>query len=116
MTNITFRTHFGHIFQISAENHTGYDQEGYDIVCSAVSALMITTANGLVSLAEIPDVEIKTDAEIGYMFIGLPKTGMLPKDQFKSDLLLDTLEKGLMAIEEAYFENVEIQWIADDQE
>ena len=77
---------------------------------------MITTANGLVSVAEIPDVEIKTDAEIGYMFIGLPKTGMLPKDQFKSDLLLDTLEKGLMAIEEAYFENVEIQWIADDQE
>ncbi|MGI6109933.1 MAG: ribosomal-processing cysteine protease Prp [Eubacteriaceae bacterium] len=116
MTNITFRTRYGHIYQVTSENHTSYDSPGYDIVCSAISALMITTANGLTSVARIPDVEIKTDPASGYMFIGVPRIGMEPRDQIKSDLLLETLEKGLMAVEEGYFENVDIQWIADDQE
>ena len=37
---------------IEIEGHSGYDIIGKDIVCSAVSSIVITTINGIISIDE----------------------------------------------------------------
>ncbi len=40
------------IHSIAISGHSGYASSGYDIVCSAVSSVVTTTINGILSFAE----------------------------------------------------------------
>ena len=50
MINITVVTYNQKIITIEATGHSGYEEAGKDIVCSAVSSIVITTINGRLSL------------------------------------------------------------------
>ena len=58
---------------IEATGHSGYAEEGQDIVCSAVSTLMTTLANGLTEIVKAK-VDVKVDEEIPHLFVGLKET------------------------------------------
>ena len=77
-----------------SEGHAGYAREGQDIVCAAVSALIITTANAMETLTgDRPEVK-EGD---GYVSMTFAET--LSKE---GTLLMDALILGLTQIQDSY--------------
>ena len=70
-------------------------EEGQDIVCAAVSALIITTVN---SLEKFTEEQIEAEADEGYVSIHF-KTN--PNTE-RGKLLMDSLILGLTEIEHSY--------------
>jgi len=77
-----------------SSGHAGSGPEGYDIVCAAVSALVITAAN---SLEAFTGDAFEAETRDGYVCLSFPEP--LSKE---AGLLLDSLLLGLTSIEEEY--------------
>ena len=80
------------------EGHAGYAEEGYDIICSAVSALAINTVNSIEVFTE--DGFNAEQAEDG----GYLKFMLTEEPSASTVLLLDSLVLGMQYIQEAYGE------------
>jgi uncharacterized protein YsxB (DUF464 family) len=76
------------------EGHSGYSEEGSDIICAAVSALAINAMNSIESLT---DASPLCNAKDGYLSC-LIDDKVCPE----AILLLDSLSLGLKGIEESY--------------
>ena len=79
----------------SSKGHAGYAEEGYDIICAAVSVLTVNTIN---SIEKFTDDAFKAEAADGmvrWKFTELP----LSKE---AKLLMDSLVLGLEDIQENY--------------
>ena len=97
MTNITIaKSSDGNYKWIECKGHAGFAEYGNDIVCAAISVLMINTIN---SVEKFTDDEIVTsqDEDKGILkleFEGIPST--------EADLLLQSFELGVTSIYEQY--------------
>lgn len=76
--------------------HAGYADSGYDIVCSAVSVLVINTINAMECFAD-EKMEVITGEEDGVIDV----TFIDPVNE-KTKLLMDTMVLGLESIEQQY--------------
>ena len=94
MIKITVMKHAGEYRGFVISGHAGYAEEGYDIICSAVSALSVTTVNAIDSLAH---VYVETEQEDGYISCQFPK-GI----DSKGTLLMDAMILGMQQIRESY--------------
>lgn len=74
--------------------HAGFAEYGSDIVCSAVSALVINTANAIDQFTDNEFDASEADGEITYYFNSEPDE--------KAKLLMDTLILGLNEIQKLY--------------
>ena len=86
--------------KISVLGHAMYDEIGKDIVCSAVSSIVITTVNGILSL----DKE-----NLGYM---VSKKGMIitvKSEDRTTRILLKNMISLLKDLESKYSENIEVK-------
>ena len=94
MINITVKKRNGNYLEFVSKGHAGYAEEGQDIVCAAVSALIITTVN---SLEEFTDDKFDVQEKDGFVSIhfrnDLSERGML---------LMDSLLLGLTEIAGSY--------------
>jgi uncharacterized protein YsxB (DUF464 family) len=83
----------------SIKGHSGYAEEGSDIVCAGISALAITTENALCQLVKLSPTE--RGGEDGFIEVLLPEkmTGTQMQD---AQLLLSALHIGLENIALAY--------------
>ena len=81
-------------FQCSG--HAGYAQSGSDIICAAVSALVITTMNSIDTFTS-DTFDYKEDEEKGFVDFKIIST--LSE---RSELLLGSLILGLQGIEQQY--------------
>ena len=81
-----------------ASGHTGYAEEGSDIVCSAVSALTQAAVLGLTQVLHIP---VGLDMEDGSLYCILPDDCQGLQLE-KAQVILDTLYQSLSAIREEY--------------
>ena len=81
-------------FQVSG--HAGYAESGQDIVCSAVSALTITTINAM-ELYTSQSFEIDQDEEDGIITVNF-----LDDLNHDAELLMNSLILGLRSIENEY--------------
>ncbi len=81
-------------FEISG--HSGYAEEGSDIVCAAVSALSINTVNSVECLTDDLIICSEPDACEGSLIFSVSE----PSE--KTVLLFDSLECGLKSIVESY--------------
>ena len=81
------------------EGHAGYAQEGYDIICSAVSALAVNTVNSVEAFTE-DGFEAEQKEDGGYLKFTLTD---VPSDA--CTLLLDSLVLGIQNIQDAYGKN-----------
>ena len=81
-------------FQVSG--HAGYAESGQDIVCSAVSALTITTINSLDAFTN-QTFEIDQDEEDGVITVNF-----LEDLNHDAELLMNSLILGLKSIENEY--------------
>ncbi|ALV20746.1 ribosomal-processing cysteine protease Prp [Carnobacterium antarcticum] len=86
----------------NVEGHAGYAPSGRDIVCAAVSALVVATVNGL---------EVLTDASIDKaVSSGFTKV-FINKPTSSSNILLRSMVMSLEGIQEEYPDNLVINTI-----
>ncbi len=103
MIKITITTQDKQFKRFTVSGHAEYDVPGKDIVCSAVSILVINTVNSLDAFTESA-CEIETDDDMGYIncYIKNPTAD--------SELLMKSLVLGLEGIKDSYGEYVEIYY------
>lgn len=98
MTTVMFFVCGGKIEGFEVTGHTGYAEEGSDIVCSAVSALTQTAVLGLTEVLKLPvALEIK-EARIYCML----ERGLKEQSRREAGIILETLRVGLRSIAETY--------------
>lgn len=97
MTTVVFRkTRQGEYRGLTCSGHAEYAESGGDIVCAALSVLVINTLN---SLEELCGVKVKpvTDRESGLIACDFPEH----LDE-RATLLLDSLALGCVSIKKQY--------------
>lgn len=81
-------------FSVSGHAETYSDSLGYDIVCSAVSAIVLTAALGL---RDVLKVKGQFDSEIGNLKVDLNK-----KSTRETEIIIRTMLAGLNEISRQY--------------
>ena len=96
MITITVKREDGMYRSFRSEGHSGYADEGSDIICAAVSALSVNALNSIESLT---GDTVEDEAREGYLYAEFPE-GLSHDGQ----LLMDYLMLGLTQIAESYEE------------
>ena len=100
MIEVFVKTENDRIISIETKGHADLDRRGKDIVCSAVSILMINTVNSIKSFTE-DEIGVESVQEKGRISISLPK-----EYSEATELLLKSMLLGLSGIEEEYPKNL----------
>ena len=87
------------IREVTSRGHAGYDDSGQDILCAAVSALLINTAN---SLEQFTQDDLAVDEGEGDGYLRICVGGEVSAE---ARLLLESLLLGLRTIQETYGED-----------
>lgn len=97
MTIVIFRkSRQGEYRELEVSGHAGYAEYGEDIVCAAISVLVINTLNSLETLCKL-QLNPETDEEKGLIKCAFPE-----KLDEKAVLLLDSLQLGCVGVEKQY--------------
>lgn len=88
----------GSIRKMAINGHSGYAQEGNDIICSAVSVTAYTAAG---ALGELAGMDGCYEESGGHMVISLPEE-MTAKQQDTAGIILETTAIGFKQIELSY--------------
>ena len=88
--------HNGNYQSFSCTGHAGFNDTGKDIVCAAVSMLVINTANALDKLTD-NRITASDDEYIRWEFMDIPDD--------KGRLLMDSMIMGLREVETKYGKN-----------
>lgn len=96
----------GFFTEYLVEGHAGWAEEGHDIVCAAVSALVQTVFLGLERRLGL---KLAMTREKGFFRCQLPQ-GMPLAVREKANLLVETLREGLFEIAKVYPQRI---WIED---
>ena len=86
--------------EITIKGHSGYAEEGSDIVCASVSSILITTVNALLSIDEDCIVYEESD---GYLNLKIKKHNEV------IDKLINNMINLLKELEEQYKKYIEIR-------
>ncbi len=106
MTSVTFRTENGRIAGFVSQGHSGYAEEGADIVCAAVTSavrLVEATVNDVLGLAASVKLR-ERDARIEFRLPG----GLTAEAEYACQALLTGLMVYLTALHDEYPENIEV--------
>ncbi|WP_071130938.1 ribosomal-processing cysteine protease Prp [Enterococcus timonensis] len=87
----------GHLVQFTLTGHADSGPYGSDLVCAAVSALAISTVNGLEALAGFTPEVISDNQNGGYLSMSLI-SGMSGEQVNISQILLENLLLGLQSV------------------
>lgn len=91
---------------IEATGHSGYAEEGKDIVCSAVSSLMETLANGLTEIVKA-NVKVEIDEQIPKLHILILEEDK--EKQKQAQLLMKTTVLGLKGVADGFAKFIKIK-------
>ncbi|KAF1301312.1 MULTISPECIES: ribosomal-processing cysteine protease Prp [Enterococcus] len=106
------RNDSGQIVSFTLTGHAEAGPYGSDIVCAGVSALAISTINGINALAGTePSVEANED-EGGYLRMSLV-SGLTQEQTNIEQILLENLLLGLQSIEKEQSEYIQISTIIE---
>nr|WP_330377493.1 ribosomal-processing cysteine protease Prp [Cellulosilyticum ruminicola] len=98
-----------HVYRLRFDGHAGYAEHGEDIVCAAVSMLVINTINSIEKFTSEPIQERQVNNEQGVIDIEFPrrKQGEVNMD---AELLIKSMINGLETVREMYGEKyIQIQ-------
>ena len=104
MTQVTiYKNEFDEYVGFRAYGHAGYDEEGYDIVCAAISILTINTINAIDTYAK--DLSsVVSDEEEGYI-----EYRLLGRPTKEATLLLNTMVLGLETVVQNYENYIDLK-------
>lgn len=94
MIHVTVSKKNGEYIRFVSEGHSGYAEEGSDIICAAVSALTINTVNSLETLTHDEITAEERDGYLSFTFLKPLSEG--------GKLLMDSLILGLTQIQDNY--------------
>ena len=98
MTEIRiYKTESGEYLRFTCSGHAEYADYGQDIVCAAISILVINTVNSLEEIAKEP-MQVETDEKKGSIRCTFLKR---PLNE-SSKVLMDSLVLGLSQVEKQY--------------
>jgi uncharacterized protein YsxB (DUF464 family) len=106
MIEVAFFKQEGDLIGFEASGHAGYDVYGRDIVCAAVSGILLTTLGGIQEVVGAHP-KVRRNDENGYLQVQLP----LHLEEVKKHdacLLIRSAENGLRSISEQYPDFVRI--------
>ena len=106
MTHVEIVRKDGHIVSLISEDHTGYAEEGEDIVCAALSSVIQTAVMGLLKVAAI-DCRYVIEEVNGRLELELPELDL--KDRHNADMILDTMLCGIADLYEGYSDYIELE-------
>ena len=90
--------------KILCQGHAGYAKSGEDIVCAAVSILVINTLNAIERFTET-DYDLESDGETGYI-----EAVFEPNMTREARLLLDAMVMGLEEISRQYQSHISLRF------
>ena len=94
---VIYKSHVnGEVLGFKTYGHSGYADEGSDIVCSAISLLVINTINAIDTFTD-DEFEVTEQEELGLVQV----TFKNPLSD-KALLLMDSFDLGVHSIEEQY--------------
>ena len=101
MISVTITKDRNGIFkQLECNGHAGFDEYGKDIVCSAVSMLVINTINSIEEIAGC-DMNLSQNPDDGYILMSL-KDGNSEDSVRDASLFADSLILGLKGVIKEY--------------
>jgi uncharacterized protein YsxB (DUF464 family) len=104
MVDAKIRKSSGNIVSVILSGHAESSDEGYDMVCSAVSAVSLTITNGLTEI-----LKVKPNISMEDGFLSLYLESLSEEDIDKSQVLLQTMLLGLKSIEFNYGEYISVE-------
>jgi uncharacterized protein YsxB (DUF464 family) len=99
MIKVNVKRNDNKVYELVIKGHAGYDVQGKDIVCAAVSSMAITTVNNIIALDDSVDYEENS----GLLII------RVKRDTEVNNKLLDNLVRMLTELEGQYPKNIEIR-------
>lgn len=105
------RNESGSIVSFEISGHAFAEELGKDIVCAAVSALAISTVNGIDALAGVEPIIDEVDAEAGYLYVEMP-TDITQEKANIAQILLENLLLGLQAVQEENSDYIQIETLS----
>lgn len=98
MTEITiYKSKAGEYRKFTCDGHAAYADYGQDIVCAAISVLVINTVNALEEITKEP-IQVTADEKAGRIICTFSRQSLSET----SVVLMDSLALGLSRIEEQY--------------
>jgi uncharacterized protein YsxB (DUF464 family) len=104
MISVFFKRKCNYLVSFDIYGHADYDYEGYDIVCSAVSALSIAISNGI---TEIVKVKAEISEHDGYLNLDL--NDQSETQIGKCQVLMETMLLGIKNIEHNYGDYIKVE-------
>ncbi len=106
------RNDAGQIVSFTLTGHADAGPYGSDIVCAGVSALVISTVNGISALAGFDPIIDTNEEEGGYLYVEMP-SGMTQEQNNIAQILLENLLLGVQSIEVEHSEYIKIETIIE---
>lgn len=104
MVKVVLKRDSGKLVSFKASGHAGSVDEGYDMVCSAISAASLMIANGI---TEILHIKPSITVDDGFLHIDLRNLAF--GDIEKCQLLMETLLLGVKSIEQNYGKYINVK-------
>ena len=108
MTDVKVTRKQNSIVEVVAEGHTGYGEQGEDIVCAGISTLLQSALLGLLQVVKI-NVKFTVNEETGSLKFTLPQN-LTTQERHDADIVLNTMLCGLQDFYTEYsdFINLEV--------
>lgn len=107
MTKVKFSRRDNRLYAVECLGHSGYAEEGQDIVCAAISSVIQTAVLGLFQVAGI-NVEYTVDEQKGYLKAVVPKS-VSEKQAHDADVILRTAYLGASDLYETFSDFIELE-------
>ena len=107
MTTIIIKRQQNSIIQVECSGHSGYAEEGEDIVCAGISSITQTALLGLQVIAGVK-VDVKKDDNKGYLKFTI--VGDLDEaKRHDADMILDTMYTGIKDLEDGFSKYIKVE-------
>jgi len=95
---------------LEISGHSYLNKKGYDIICSAISALSQTF---LLTVARVLKIKQQISRDDGFLSSPIFLDGISAEDKSKLKLLIESLLIGLMEINSEYPDKIKIEFVND---
>lgn len=103
MINVKLERRCGKLVSFHIEGHAGFDEEGRDIVCSAISVLSGAIVNGI---TEVLKIEAPYKIKDGFLSLDLRKLSQ--DDVERSQVLMETMHITLKSLLVTYGDYINV--------
>ena len=106
MTKVRFEKRDNRIVKVLCKGHTGFASNGEDVLCAALSAIIQSTALGILKVLGIK-AEYKKNPDKGELSLALPDLSQEISE--KAQVLMETMLLSVMDLCEGYPEFIQVE-------